>query len=121
MNNMYFTEEHELFRNSLKEFLKKEVIPHVDEWESQGKIDSSIWKKFGEMGYLGISYPEQYGGLDLDIFYMIIFLEELQKVNSGGFAAAVWAHVYLAMTHLQSEANEAIKSDYLQKSISGEK
>ena len=118
---MYFTEEHELFRNSLKEFLKKEVIPHVDEWESQGKIDSSIWKKFGEMGYLGISYPEQYGGLDLDIFYMIIFLEELQKVNSGGFAAAVWAHVYLAMTHLQCEANEAIKSDYLQKSISGEK
>ena len=73
------------------------------------------------MGYLGISYPEQYGGLDLDIFYMIIFLEELQKVNSGGFAAAVWAHVYLAMTHLQCEANEAIKSDYLQKSISGEK
>ena len=49
MNNMYFTEEHELFRNSLKEFLK-EVIPHVDEWESQGKIDSSIWKKFGEWG-----------------------------------------------------------------------
>jgi alkylation response protein AidB-like acyl-CoA dehydrogenase len=121
MNNMYFTEEHELFRNSLKEFLKKEVVPHVDEWESQGKIHSSIWKKFGEMGYLGISYPEQYGGLDLDIFYMIIFLEELQKVNSGGFAAAVWAHVYLAMTHLKCEANESIKSDYLEKSISGDK
>lgn len=118
---MYFTEEHELFRNSLKEFLKKEVVPYVDEWESQGKIDSSIWKKFGEMGYLGISYPEQYGGLNLDIFYMIIFLEELQKVNSGGFAAAVWAHVYLAMTHLNCEANETIKSDYLEKSISGEK
>lgn len=118
---MYFTEEHELFRNSLKEFLKKEVIPYVDEWESQGKIDSSIWKKFGEMGYLGISYPEQYGGLNLDIFYMIIFLEELQKVNSGGFAAAVWAHVYLAMTHLNCEANETIKSDYLENSISGEK
>ena len=121
MNNMYFTEEHELFRNSLKEFLKKEVVPSVDEWESQGKIDSSIWKKFGEMGYLGISYPEQYGGLDLDIFYMIIFLEELQKVNSGGFAAAVWAHVYLAMPHLKCEANESIKSDYLEKSISGDK
>lgn len=121
MNNMYFTEEHELFRNSLKEFLKKEVVPYVDEWESQGKIDSSIWKKFGEMGYLGISYPEQYGGLNLDIFYMIIFLEELQKVNSGGFAAAVWAHVYLAMTHLNCEANETIKSDYLENSISGEK
>ncbi len=118
---MYFTEEHDLFRDSLKEFLKKEVVPHVNKWESDGKIDTSIWKKFGDMGYLGISYPEAYGGLNLDIFYMIILLEELQKINSGGFAAAIWAHVYLAMTHLNCEANESIKSEYLVKSISGEK
>ena len=50
MNNMYFTEEHELFRNSLKEFLKKEVIPHVDEWESQGKIDSQYGKSLVKWG-----------------------------------------------------------------------
>lgn len=118
---MYFTEEHDLFRDSLKEFLKKEVVPHVNKWESDGKIDASIWKKFGDMGYLGISYPEAYGGLNLDIFYMVILLEELQKINSGGFAAAIWAHVYLAMTHLNCEANESIKSEYLVKSISGEK
>ena len=118
---MYFTEEHNLFRKSLQDFLKKEVVPHVDEWEKTGVIDRSVWKKFGKMGYFGLSYPEAYGGLNLDLFYMIILLEELQKVNSGGFAAAVWAHVYLAMTHISKEGDEAIKQKYLVPSITGEK
>jgi len=73
------------------------------------------------MGYFGLSYPEEYGGLNLDLFYMVIFLEELQKINSGGFAAAIWAHVYLAMTHLNKEGDERIKRKYLSASISGEK
>jgi acyl-CoA dehydrogenase len=121
MDNLYFNEEHEMFRSSLKDFLNKEVIPNVDEWEENGKINKSIWTKLGDMGYLGIAYPEEFGGLDLDIFYTIILLEELQKVNSGGFAAAVWAHIYLAMTHLNHEASQEIKEDYLRKSILGEK
>lgn len=119
--SMYFTEEHEAFRTSFQEFLQKEVVPHVEKWEKTGTIERFIWKKFGEMGYFGISYPEQYGGLDLDIFYMVIFLEELQKINSGGFAAAMWAHAYLAMTHLNKEGDERIKQEYLAPSISGDK
>ncbi len=118
---MYFTEEHELFRQSLKEFLQKEVVPHIDKWEKKGTIERFIWKKFGEMGYFGINYPEQYGGLDLDLFYTVIFLEELQKINSGGFAAAMWAHAYLAMTHLAKEGDERIKEEYLAPSIAGDK
>lgn len=118
---MYFTEEHNLFRESLKDFLQKEVVPHVNTWEKNGTIDTSIWKKLGDMGFLGISYPEAYGGLNLDMFYMVILLEELQKVNSGGFAAAVWAHIYLAMTHLNAEGSEAIKQQYLAPSIAGNK
>ncbi|GAA4274355.1 acyl-CoA dehydrogenase family protein [Aquimarina gracilis] len=121
MNSMYFTEEHELFRKSLKDFLKKEVTPYIENWEKTGTIDRFIWEKFGEMGYFGISYPEEYGGLDLDIFYMVILLEELQKINSGGFAAAIWAHVYLAMTHLNKEGDHSIKEKYLAPSITGEK
>lgn len=121
MNNMYFTEEHNLFRESLQEFLKKEVVPHIDKWEETGTIDSFIWKKFGEMGFFGIHYPEAYGGLNLDLFYTVILQEELQKINSGGFAAAIWAHVYLAMTHLNAEGSDAIKEKYLAPSIAGEK
>jgi alkylation response protein AidB-like acyl-CoA dehydrogenase len=59
--------------------------------------------------------------MDLDIFYTVIFLEELQKINSGGFAAAMWAHAYLAMTHVNKEGDDAIKKKYLTPSIEGEK
>ncbi|MEP1489328.1 MAG: acyl-CoA dehydrogenase family protein [Algibacter sp.] len=121
MNNMYFTEEHNLFRESLADFLKKEVVPHIDKWEKTGTIDRFIWKKFGDMGFFGINYPEAYGGLNLDLFYTVILQEELQKINSGGFAAAIWAHVYLAMTHLNAEGDETIKQNYLAPSIAGDK
>lgn len=121
MTNMYFTEEHNLFRESLRSFLKKEVVPHIDNWEHEGKIDASIWKKMGEMGFLGIHYPETYGGSNLDFFYTVILQEELQRINSGGFAAAVWAHVYLSMTHLNAEGSEQVKQNYLAPSIAGEK
>lgn len=121
MQSMYFTEEHQLFRESLKDFLQKEVVPHIEEWEASGTIDRAIWKKFGEMGFLGLATPEEFGGMGLDIFYTIILLEELQKINSGGFAAAVWAHVYLAMTHLNKNANDGQKKEFLAPSVLGEK
>lgn len=121
MDKMYFTEEHEFFRKSFQDFLQKEVVPHIEKWEKTGHIERFIWEKFGEMGYFGLSQSEEYGGLDLDFFYTVIFLEELQKINSGGFAAAMWAHAYLAMTHLKKEANQEQKEKYLAPSITGEK
>ncbi len=119
MSSMYFTEEHEVFRKSFQEFLQKEVVPHIEKWEKTGDIERFIWEKFGEMGYFGLHVSETYGGLDLDIFYTVIFLEELQKINSGGFAAAMWAHAYLAMTHLEKEGSEDLKQEYLTGSVSG--
>lgn len=120
MNSTYFTEEHQMFRESLRDFLNKEVVPHIEKWESTGSIERFIWKKFGEMGFFGIRYPEAYGGMNLDLFYTVIFLEELQKIKSAGFAAAMWAHSYLAMTHLNAEGDERIKQEYLAPSISGD-
>lgn len=120
MNKNYFSEEHNLFREGFRSFLKAEVVPHLDEWERTGTISRDIWKKFGDMGYFGIRYPEEYGGLNLDIFYLVIWLEEMQRINSGGFAAAMWAHNYLAMTHLKVEGSEEIKQKYLTGSISGD-
>lgn len=121
MNSLYFTEEHHLFRQSLQDFLKREVVPHIEKWEKTGQIERFIWKKFGDMGFLGLPYPEAYGGAELDAFYTVILLEELQKINSGGFAAAIWAHMYLAMTHLNKEGSHEIKQKYLAPSISGDK
>lgn len=120
MHQQYFTEEHNLFREGFRNFLKQEVVPYLDKWEAEGKIGREIWKKFGDMGYFGIRYPEEYGGMDLDIFYLVIWLEEMQRINSGGFAAAMWAHNYLAMTHLLAEGTPEIKEKYLRQSISGD-
>ncbi len=121
MNALYFTEEHHSFRQSFKDFLKKEVVPYIEKWEKEGAVERFIWKKMGEMGYFGLNYPEEYGGLNLDLFYTTIFLEELQKINSSGFAATMWAHTYLAMTHVNKEGDDRIKKEYLTPSIEGEK
>jgi alkylation response protein AidB-like acyl-CoA dehydrogenase len=118
---MYFTEEHQMFRKSLQDFLQKEVVPHIEKWEKTGTVERFIWKKFGDMGFFGIAYPEAYGGMNLDLFYTVIFLEELQKINSGGFAANMWAHAYLAMTHVNKEGSHEIKEKYLTPSITGDK
>jgi alkylation response protein AidB-like acyl-CoA dehydrogenase len=121
MNSVFFTEEHQLFRASFRDFLQKDVVPYIEQWEKSGTIDRFIWKKMGEMGFFGINYPTQYGGMNLDLFYTVIFLEELQKIKSSGFAAAMWAHAYLAMTHLNAEGDERIKQEYLAPSITGDK
>jgi acyl-CoA dehydrogenase len=117
---MFFTEEHEQFRQGFRDFLQKEVVPHIEKWEKDGAVERFIWSKMGEMGYFGINQSEEYGGLNLDLFFTVIFLEEMQRINSGGFAANMWAHAYLAMTHLKAEASEEIKQKYLTASIAGE-
>ncbi len=116
---MYFTETHHTFRQSLRDFLEKEIRPHIEEWEKAGEIPRSIFERFGEMGYFGLMFPEQYGGLDLDIFYNVIYHEEMARMNSGGLGAALGAHSYLALTHLEHEGTEAQKQKYLVPGILG--
>ncbi|KQC34426.1 acyl-CoA dehydrogenase [Nonlabens sp. YIK11] len=121
MYSKYFTEEHNFFRQSFRDFLNKEVVPHVDRWEETGQIDREIFKKMGDMGYFGLYYPEEYGGLDLDFFYTVIFLEEMQRVNSGGFAAAMWVQAFLGAQHLLKEGDDRIKEEYLVPTLTGDK
>ena len=120
MHQYYFTEDHELFRQSLRDFLAKEVIPNINKWEEERRTPRSIYKRFGEMGYLGLFYPEKYGGLGLDTFYGVVYCEELLKVNSGGFNTAIGAHVGLALKHINTEGNEAQKQKYLVPGIQGD-
>ena len=120
MKSYYFTEEHELFRQSIRDFLSKEITPHINDWEKEGRIPKEIYKRFGEMGYFGISFPEQYGGLDLDYFYSVIYTEELARVNSGGFGAAMGAHSGLSLMHINAEGNKTQKQKYLIPGIKGD-
>lgn len=121
MNSYYFNEEHILFRDSLRAFFKKEVIPNIDQWEEDRRIPKEIWKKMGEMGFLGLSYPEEFGGANLDFFYDVIFCEEIAKVFSGGFAITQAVVQYMSGPYIVKYGSQRLKEKYLPGIISGEK
>ena len=110
MNNYYFTSEHQLFRKSLRDFLNREIVPHIDQWEDEGEIPKSAFKKLGDMGYYGLGFEESYGGMSTDIFYTMILVEELNKCNSAGTAASLLSHSTLALEHLSKNGSEFLKT-----------
>ena len=120
MQSYYFTEEHELFRESLRAFLEKEVRPNIDKWEEERRTPKEIWKKMGDMGFLGLSYPEEYGGMNLDFFYDVVFNEELGRMNSGGFAIHQQVVQYMSSPYILKYGSEKLKQKYLPGIISGE-
>ena len=119
--NYYFNEEHNIFRQALRSFLDKEIVPKIDEWEKKGFVPKEIFKKFGSMGYFGLGFEDKYGGFETDIMYKVILVEELNKCNSGGAAASLLAHSTLSMEHIQQEGSELLKQKYLVPAIKGEK
>lgn len=112
--------EHQRFRETLRAFIQKEVLPYVDLWEEQQQIDRSIWKKMGDMGYLGLNYPEAYGGLELDFYYSMIFCEEMSYCFSGGFTISALVIQYMSAPYLLKFASEDLKQRYLKPVISGD-
>ncbi|MCH2045025.1 MAG: acyl-CoA dehydrogenase family protein, partial [Saprospiraceae bacterium] len=121
MDKYYFKEEHLLFRQSLRAFLDKEVMPNINKWEEERRIPKDLWAKFGEMGYLGLNFPEAYGGMDLDFYYSLIFNEEISKCYSGGFAILPMVQSYMAAPYILSHGSEELKQKYLPDTIAGRK
>ncbi len=120
MQSPYLTQDHELFRQSVRKFIETEVTPHINEWEKEEHIPKQIWKRMGEMGFLGINYDEKEGGQNADFFYSVVFLEELSRTGSGGFAASVGVHQYLGTGHIAAVGSEELKQKYLRAAINGE-
>lgn len=120
MKSYYFTQEHEIFRESLRKFLEKEVIPYIDEWEAQQQVPKSLWKKFGDQGFLGLHYSPEYGGAGLDFFYTVVFCEEISKVFSGGFGVIPTVTQYMSSTYIYKYGSEDLKQKYLVPVIRGE-
>lgn len=120
MPNYYFTEEHDLFRQSLKAFLAKEVIPNINDWEENRRIPRDVWKKMGDQGFLGLGYPAKYGGLELDFFFDVIFCEETSKVFSGGFTITQAVVQYMSASYILKYGSEQLKQKYLPGIVSGD-
>jgi acyl-CoA dehydrogenase len=117
----YFNQDHEMFRQTIRQFLEAEALPNIDQWEADGKIPREFWRKFGEMGYFGLSMPEQYGGSGLDFFYEVVMLEEISKMYSGGFSITAAVQVFMSTPYILKHGSEYLKETYLAPAIRGEK
>jgi len=115
-----FTEDHKIFRQGLRAFLDKEVMPNIDQWEEEQRMPKDLWPKFGEMGYFGLNYAEKYGGMDADFMYSVIFMEEISKCESGGFMILPAVQQFMSSPYIYKHGSEFLKEKYLTKAISGE-
>ena len=118
--SLYFSEELELFRDQVRRFVETEVMPHGDAWEEAEETPRAILRRMGELGFLGIRYPEQYGGANLNTLATVVLAEELGRSTFGGFAVTVLVHTDMASPHLERYGNEAQLQKYLPGIISGQ-
>lgn len=118
MEIIEYTEEHRIFREAVRRFFAKEVVPYADEWEEAGIVPKSVWRKMGEQGFLCMDVPEEYGGLGADFLYSVILTEELGKTGNTGLAAPL--HSDIIVPYITSFGSEELKRKYLPGCISGE-
>src|SRR5947207_5637141 len=116
-----FNEQHEMFRQTLRSFVEKDVMPHVEAWEAAGRIPKSIWPRVGALGLLGVEYDERYGGGGADLLTTAVLHEECARSRSGSFAMAVGVHTDMASPHLYWTGSEPLKAKYLPAICRGEK
>jgi len=112
-----FNDDHEAFRDSVRRFFAKELIPHLDRWEEQGIVDRDFWNKCGEAGLLCPTVPEAYGGLALDFGYNAVIDEEL---SYAGSSAGITLHSDIVADYLVAYGSEEQKRRWLPRMISGE-
>jgi len=116
-----FQEEHEMLRRSMRTFLQKEIAPHADEWDRQGSFPHrEVFKRFGELGFLGLNIPEEYGGAGGDFVSTIVYGEEMGAINCAGMSASVGMHATIVLPYLTQLGTEEQKQKYLVPGIRGE-
>ena len=117
---MHFSAEHDLFRSTVRRFVQEEIAPDVDEWEERGEIPRSLFRRMGELGFLGIEYPAEYGGADADFWMSVVLAEELARCGAGGVAFSVVVHTDMSSPWLARLGTDEQKARYLPGITRGE-
>jgi citronellyl-CoA dehydrogenase len=118
---IYFTKDHDMVRKAVREFVDKEINPYMDEWEENGEAPlHDLFKKMGDLGFLGIRYDPKYGGQGLDYWYDTIFLEELGRVRGSGIPMAIAVQSHMATPAIAEFGSEHLKETYLKPAIAGD-
>lgn len=113
-----FSEDHEMFRETVRKFIDKEIAPYHYQWEKDGIVPRELWLKAGEAGMLCCTIPEEYGGLELDYLFDVIVFEEMAR--SGFTGPGFLIHCDLVATYIKSFGTEDQKKRWLPKMVSGE-
>ena len=117
----YFSEEHEVLRAQVRRFVNAEVKPQAQAWEDAGFVPRDVLRHMGQLGFLGIRYPAQYGGSEMDMLASVVLAEELGRSTFGGVAITVLVHTDMASVHLYNSATQAMKDHFMPDIISGTK
>ncbi|HZA58020.1 MAG TPA: acyl-CoA dehydrogenase family protein [Solirubrobacterales bacterium] len=118
--HLIFTDEHEQLRESMKAWVQKECFPHRNEWE-ESYWPNSILKRAGDLGYLGLCYPEEYGGQGGDYFYSLVRAECMSYSGSGGLNMGFAVHTDMATPPIHLLGSDELKQKYLPPSLAGER
>lgn len=118
---MQFTQEHRELSESLKKFIEAEINPHVNEWEEAEQFPAhELFKKMGDMGFLGISKPKEFGGSDLDYSYEAVASEALGYIACGGVAMAIGVQTNMSTPALARHGSDELRREFLAPAIAGD-
>ncbi|MBX5481319.1 MAG: acyl-CoA dehydrogenase family protein [Myxococcaceae bacterium] len=116
-----FTEEHEAFRKTVRQWVEKELTPHALEWDRAGIFPREIFKQAGELGFLGINHDPKYGGSGLDYWYVTVFAEELTRSQNAGVNMALLVQSQMATPIINELGTDEQKREFLAPALAGEK
>lgn len=116
-----FTVEHETFRQTVRRFVEQEIRPHVDAWEAARIFPAhTLFKQMGDLGLLGLTYPEEYGGGGVDYWYNVVLLEEVGRAGCAGVPMAIAVHTDMATPALAESGSDDLKRRFLAPAIAGD-
>jgi alkylation response protein AidB-like acyl-CoA dehydrogenase len=116
-----YTQEHEELRDSVRRYVDKELRPYVDEWEEAGFFPDDVFRRCGELGFLGLHYPERWGGSGGDLASGLVFVEELAKCGCGGVPMAISVQTHMCTPALGEFGSDELRERYLRPAIAGDK
>ncbi len=114
------TEEHEAWRDTVRRFVEREVLPHAGKWDEAGEFPRELYRKAAEAGLLGLGFPEEYGGTPADYFFRIVSAEEFAHAGCGGVSASLFSHT-IGSPPIAAEGSEELKRRVLPSILAGEK
>lgn len=117
----YFTEEHEALRDQVRRFVETEIKPHALAWEEAGFVPRDVLRKMGALGFLGIRYPAEYGGSEMDTMATVVLAEELGRSTFSGVAITALVHTDMASVHIANAGSQAQRDALMPGIIAGEK